>query len=172
MARLRQLASAAAALALSAVILCAQTPPPGGAIPGRGGRGGMATPANALRSPEVNADRTVTFRFRAPEATQVQLVGEIMQGKPPHGSSGLQHGRLSPVACCGGGGLGYFAGPAGGGAEERIIPAERIRLLSKRMLCTAQRSMVGRTTGGLYIRLCAVWKPTATEETAITNIAK
>jgi enterochelin esterase-like enzyme len=35
------------------------------------------------RSPEVHADRTVTFRLRAPEATAVQLVGEVLQGKPP-----------------------------------------------------------------------------------------
>lgn len=41
----------------------------------------IATPYNALRSPEVNADRTVTFRFRAPEATAVDLVGEITLGK-------------------------------------------------------------------------------------------
>lgn len=51
---------------------------------GRGGRGGgMATPVTALRSPEVNPDRTVTLRFRAPEAAKVEVVGEIMQGKGP-----------------------------------------------------------------------------------------
>ena len=60
-----------------AATLAAQTPPPGAGRGGRGGRG-MATPVTALRSPEVNADRTVTFRFRAPEATKVELVGEIM----------------------------------------------------------------------------------------------
>ena len=38
---------------------------------------------NALVSPEVHPDRTVTFRFRAPQATEVQLVGEVMQGKGP-----------------------------------------------------------------------------------------
>ena len=43
----------------------------------------IATPYNALRSPEVNADRTVTLRFRAPEATAVDLVGEITMGKGP-----------------------------------------------------------------------------------------
>ena len=36
-----------------------------------------------VRSPEVNPDRTVTFRLRAPQATAVELVGEILQGKPP-----------------------------------------------------------------------------------------
>jgi enterochelin esterase-like enzyme len=61
----------------------AQTAAPGPAPAGRGGRGGGggATPVTALVSPEVHPDRTVTFRFRAPQATQVQLVGEILQGK-------------------------------------------------------------------------------------------
>ena len=43
----------------------------------------IATPANALISPEVHADKTVTLRFQAPGATQVQVVGEITQGKGP-----------------------------------------------------------------------------------------
>ena len=73
------------ALLVLAILSCsgigdAQTAPPGA----RGGRGrGGGTPVEALVSPDVHPDRTVTFRFRAPEATQVQLVGEIMQGKGP-----------------------------------------------------------------------------------------
>lgn len=63
-----------------AATLAAQTPPAGASRGGRG-RGGMATPVTALRSPEVHPDRTVTFRFRAPDATKVELVGEIMQGQ-------------------------------------------------------------------------------------------
>ena len=43
----------------------------------------IATPVNALVSPEVHPDKTVTLRFRAPDATQVQVVGEINQGKGP-----------------------------------------------------------------------------------------
>jgi enterochelin esterase-like enzyme len=43
----------------------------------------IATPVNALISPEVHTDKTVTLRFRAPGATQVQVVGEITQGKGP-----------------------------------------------------------------------------------------
>jgi enterochelin esterase-like enzyme len=35
------------------------------------------------KSPEVHTDRTVTFRLRAPQAKAVDLVGEILQGKPP-----------------------------------------------------------------------------------------
>ena len=38
----------------------------------------MGSPATALRSPEVHPDRTVTFRFRAPQAEKVELVGEIV----------------------------------------------------------------------------------------------
>lgn len=37
----------------------------------------------AVKSPEVHPDRTVTFRLRAPQATAVELVGEVLQGKPP-----------------------------------------------------------------------------------------
>lgn len=40
--------------------------------------------APELRSPEVHPDRTVTFRLRAPQATTVELVGEVLQGKPSH----------------------------------------------------------------------------------------
>jgi enterochelin esterase-like enzyme len=45
--------------------------PPRGAFP------------SAVKSPEVHPDRTVTFRLRAPEAKQVELTGEVLQGKPP-----------------------------------------------------------------------------------------
>jgi enterochelin esterase family protein len=49
-----------------------------------GGRGrGGSTPATALRSPEVHPDRTVTLRFRAPDAPAVDVVGEITQGAGP-----------------------------------------------------------------------------------------
>lgn len=50
--------------------------------PGGAGRGWVGGPL-PLRSPEVHADRTVTFRLRAPEATRVELVGEVTQGKGP-----------------------------------------------------------------------------------------
>jgi len=52
-------------------------------------------------SPEVHPDRTVTFRFRAPQATQVQLVGEILQGKGPQAmtkdEAGLWTLTIGPV---------------------------------------------------------------------------
>ncbi len=43
----------------------------------------MSTPVTAIVSPEVHDDRRVTLRFRAPDATVVQLVGEITQGRVP-----------------------------------------------------------------------------------------
>jgi len=52
----------------------AQTPAAPQAPAGRGaGRGG---PPDTLVSPEVNADRTVTFRVRAPQASTVTLTGD------------------------------------------------------------------------------------------------
>src|SRR5579862_1621532 len=53
---------------------------------------GMTTPGNALPSPEVHSDRTVTFRLRAPQATDVQLVGEILQGKSPQAMTKDENG--------------------------------------------------------------------------------
>jgi len=81
----------------------AQTSAPSAQPAGRGGRGGggAATPVTALVSPEVHPDRTVTFRFRAPQATQVQLVGEILQGKGPQAmtkdEAGLWTLTIGPV---------------------------------------------------------------------------
>ena len=55
-------------------VLAAQAPP--AAPAGRGGRGGPP----AINSCEVRADRTVTFRLRAPEATDVKIGGDFVQG--------------------------------------------------------------------------------------------
>ena len=68
----------------------------------RSGRGGgMPTPYSALHSPEVHPDRTVTLRFRAPNATQVEVVGEILQGKGPlamtKGKDGVWEATLGPL---------------------------------------------------------------------------
>jgi enterochelin esterase-like enzyme len=43
----------------------------------------IATPVTALRSPEVHPNGSVTLRFSAPQATDVELVGEINLGKGP-----------------------------------------------------------------------------------------
>jgi len=73
-ARVLWLAASATLLGVAALV-SAQTPT--SAAPA--GRDGGALPS--VRSPEVHADRTVTFRLRAPEAAEVELVGEVLQGK-------------------------------------------------------------------------------------------
>src|SRR5262245_11388193 len=97
-------------VALIAPILCiavgsAQTPPqtpPAGAAapaqpPGRGGGGRGGPP---VVSPDVNADRTVTLRFRAPNAKEVTLIGEL-DGKPypmTKGDNGIWTVTIGPLA--------------------------------------------------------------------------
>jgi enterochelin esterase-like enzyme len=68
-------------LIASATVAVAQpsASPAEGRLAGRGA--GMATPYTALHSPEVHPDGTVTLRLHAPGATQVEVVGEILQGK-------------------------------------------------------------------------------------------
>ena len=57
--------------------------------------------APVVRSPEVHADRTVTFRLRAPQATLVELTGEVLQGKGPQpmtkGSDGVWSITIGPL---------------------------------------------------------------------------
>jgi enterochelin esterase-like enzyme len=76
-----------------------QTRPAGERTAGRGA--GMATPYTALHSPEVHPDRTVTLRFLAPGANQVDVVGEILQGKGPlamtKGEDGIWTATLGPL---------------------------------------------------------------------------
>ena len=74
--------SALVTVVWTSTILLAQTDAPRGSANVDKSRV-IATPYNALRSPEVNADRTVTLRFRAPEATAVYLAGEITMGQGP-----------------------------------------------------------------------------------------
>ena len=64
---------------LAVFTLCvatAQTPSPAG----RGGRGNAPPP---IASCEVKPDRTVSFRLRAPEATDVKVGGDFVQGAQP-----------------------------------------------------------------------------------------
>jgi enterochelin esterase family protein len=83
-------------------LLAAQTPPAGGAAPGgRGGRGGRGGPP-PINSCEVRADRTVTFRLRAPEATDVKVGGDFVQGaqamqKADDGVWSITLGPLKPA---------------------------------------------------------------------------
>lgn len=46
------------------------------------GRGGAAPQIDTLLSPEVHPDRTVTFRLRAPKASEVKVTGEWMLDYP------------------------------------------------------------------------------------------
>ena len=76
-------------------VLTAQTPAPAG----RGGRGNAPPP---IASCEVKPDRTVTFRMRAPEATDVKVGGDFVQGaqqmaKAEDGVWSLTLGPLNPA---------------------------------------------------------------------------
>ncbi|MEO7189996.1 MAG: alpha/beta hydrolase-fold protein [Vicinamibacterales bacterium] len=55
-----------------------QVAPPAGGRAGGGGRGPAAAP-----SPVVNPNKTITFRFNAPNARTVELIGEL-EGKPSY----------------------------------------------------------------------------------------
>jgi enterochelin esterase family protein len=87
------------ALSLVAAVASAQTPgtPPAGA-PAPGGRGGGRGPQ--FVSPEVGADRAITFRYNAPNATQVTVSGEL-DGKPypmTKGADGVWTVKVGPLA--------------------------------------------------------------------------
>src|SRR5271169_4773661 len=81
-------------------ILLAQAPAPGVNVGGRGGRGGgRAVPAPPAY--EVQPDRTVTFKLRAPEATAVTVSGDFTQTaltltKAPDGTWSVISGPLRP----------------------------------------------------------------------------
>jgi len=91
----------ASVLAVAVAVTVAQSPAPLQGGRGAGPGGGMPTPYTALLSPEVHADRTVTLRLRAPNATQVEVAGEIMQGKAPiamtKGEDGVWTATLGPL---------------------------------------------------------------------------
>ena len=50
---------------------------------GKPARGGRGIPPTAVHSPEVHSDHTVIFSLPAPRATEVDLIGEVLQGKTP-----------------------------------------------------------------------------------------
>src|SRR5437773_7850704 len=81
MVTVRQISSAAVITVITSFLLTAQTA--------------------AVRSPDVHADRTVTFRLRAPQAAAVDLVGEVLQGKGPQrmtkGSDGVWTITIGPL---------------------------------------------------------------------------
>lgn len=70
--------------------------PAGGRGGGRGGGQGQQ-----VMSPQVNADRTVTLRLLAPEATSVRVTGELLNGSEPvamtKGDDGVWTATLGPL---------------------------------------------------------------------------
>src|SRR5215831_9068392 len=86
--------------------LFAQAPPAGdrGEQSGRGGRGarrGGAAAAPATPAYEVQSDRTVVFRLRAPDATAVEVTGDFgsatTMAKGPDGTWSATVGPLRPA---------------------------------------------------------------------------
>lgn len=102
---MRRLWSLSLLLTVVGATLVARTPAPavgqrgaGAATPAApGGRGGRGP---ALVSPEVGADRTVTLRFRAPNAQQVTVSGELDGKSHPmtKGDDGVWTVRIGPLA--------------------------------------------------------------------------
>jgi enterochelin esterase family protein len=92
------------AATIAAVGLSAQTPaaqPPAGQAPppaqGRGGgRGGLPP----VLSPEVHADKSVTLRYRAPNAKEVTLIGELDGKTYPmtKNEQGIWEVKIGPLA--------------------------------------------------------------------------
>jgi len=85
-----------AVLLASSALLLAQTPP---AQQGRGGRGNAAPQPPSY---QVHPDRTVTFQLRAPEAADVKVSGDFVQGaqalqKGENGVWSLTLGPLNPA---------------------------------------------------------------------------
>jgi enterochelin esterase family protein len=86
-------------MAFVASIALAQAPagPPPGGGRGAGGRGGRGP---AVVSPEVSADRTITLRYLAPNATSVVASGEL-DGQPhpmTKGENGVWSVTIGPLA--------------------------------------------------------------------------
>ena len=91
---IRRAAGLGLALTLVASAALAQPPATPPAAGGRGGRG------PAVVSPEVGADRTLTLRYLAPNATQVTASGEL-DGKPhpmTKGADGIWTVTVGPLA--------------------------------------------------------------------------
>lgn len=82
--------------------LSAQAPAPAAGQAGAPGAGrGGAPQGPQIVSPQVNADRTVTLRLLAPQATAVTVSGEILNGGQPaamtKGADGVWTATLGPL---------------------------------------------------------------------------
>ena len=75
-------------------------PPTTGAPPAPQGRGGGRGGPPPVVSPEVDADKSVTFRFRAPNAKEVTLIGELDGKTYPmtKDESGVWSVKIGPLA--------------------------------------------------------------------------
>ncbi len=64
------------------------------------GRGGRGTRPAAVVSPQVNPDRTITLRFRAPDADEVVVIGELDGADHPmtKGEDGVWSVTIGPFA--------------------------------------------------------------------------
>jgi enterochelin esterase family protein len=88
--------------AVSAQTPAGQAPPAGqaGAPAAPQGRGGGRGGLPPVVSPEIHADKSVTLRFRAPNAKEVTLIGEL-DGKPhpmTKGENGIWAVTIGPLA--------------------------------------------------------------------------
>lgn len=81
---------------LSQLLLSADAQPPPAATPTPAGRGGNRPPP--IVSPELNPDRTITFRVRAPGATNVTISGDMPGGNlgMTRNDQGLWTGTFGP----------------------------------------------------------------------------
>jgi enterochelin esterase-like enzyme len=99
--RLSALAAFAVAIISSAVFAQAPATPPTqtGAAPGAARGGGRGGRGPMIISPEVNADRTITFRYLGPNATQVTVSGEIGGLTPTmtKDANGIWSGSIGPL---------------------------------------------------------------------------
>src|SRR5689334_25362249 len=90
---LRVPATALATLVAASVQAQINNNPPGGSGPaGRGrGPGVEASVVTSVRSPEVNADNTITFRLQAPGAKKVRVYTDMpkLGDTPVNGSAGF-----------------------------------------------------------------------------------
>jgi len=90
--------------AMAVTALSAQTPagqaPPAGQPPAPQGRGGGRGGLPPVVSPEVNADKSVTLRFRAPNAKEVTVIGELDGKTYPmaKNDAGVWEVKIGPLA--------------------------------------------------------------------------